>query len=472
MENYVNSAPVDDGLDFQAIIKYLFVRVAKRWWVLLVCAAVFAGVGFGFTKFAVEPEYVASSSFMVDHIEKQEENDNKQTAANKDIEDAINYAYLMNNSSALFNTVAENSGYKITADEVKKMVEIRKADSTSIITLTVTCKDPDVAYAVARSYETSYDAVMGKLYDKARVTVVNNAVLPEKPSEETGTPVSAAVKGALIGFVLAVAVICVVAFFKDTIRVPDDIKNKLGSSVFGYVKIGKKQKNRLITDDKAGLVYSESFKLIRSKLENLAKTQNCKIILFTSPTEKEGKTTVTVNTALSLARSDKSVLLIDADFRKPEVYKELGVSALGETGLAGVISGGKPIGDSIKYFEKFNLFLLISGEGDPSAAEKLSSDAMAEAVKAIKAEFDYVIINTPPAELVADASVIARYADAALLVVRRDYLSLKRIKKTMNDLEGSGVSLAGCILNEADEGCFSKLAASRREKKSGYAAKA
>ena len=131
-------------------------------------------------------------------------------------------------------------------------------------------------------------------------------------------------------------------------------------------------------------MFIESFKLIRTKIENVAKRKNYKAFVFTSAAENEGKTTVSTNTALALAKNGKSVLLIDADLRKPSVYKALGISAANELGLTGVVRGERTLSDSIKYFEKFNLFLLVTSQPVAESTEILAADEMVEIIEAVK----------------------------------------------------------------------------------------
>ena len=153
---------------------------------------------------------------------------------------------------------------------------------------------------------------------------------------------------------------------------------------------------------------------------------------------------------MALAKNGKSVLLIDADLRKPAVYAALGVSATNELGLAGIINGEKNLSESIKYFEKFNLFLLITNQAIADSAELLSSENMEDIIEAVKNEFDYVIIDTPPASVVADASIISQYADACVMVIRSDFVPSKRVKKTIDDIEVMGAEVIGCIFNDSE----------------------
>ena len=191
--------------------------------------------------------------------------------------------------------------------------------------------------------------------------------------------------------------------------------------------------------------------------------------MFSSAYENEGKTTIATNTALTLAKNGKSVLLIDADLRKPAVYKTLGVSATNEMGLTGVIRGDKQLNESIKYFEKFNLFLLITSQAVNDSSELLSTEAMEEIIESVRNEFDYIIIDTPPGGVVTDASIISQYADASIMVIRCDFAPSRKINKTIEEISNAGAELIGCIFNDADINSVSNvMRISRRKRGYGY----
>lgn len=473
MDYNVNNAVVDDGIDMQTVMQYV-VRVAKKWWAILLSALIFAGVGFAIAKVNYVPMYSCTMRFVIDN---KSENTISGGTSSSDISAGIslakNYQILMTETNDLMDIVAKNSGYNIDGSDVKKMLNTSLMEDTAIIALSVTSSDPEVSYAVAQSYINNYSQITEKAYQNTRAILVDGAVKPVAPNADNSL-VLYTLLGFLLGAALVIFIVCLEIFIKDTVKSPDDIGKKIDSKIIGsivHIKKNDKKNEKsslLITDKKTGFMFIESFKLIRTKIENMSKRQGYKTFIFTSASENEGKTTVATNTALALAKSGKSVLLIDADLRKPSVYKALGVSGTNETGLAGVIRGEKTLSDSIKYFEKFNLFLLISGQPVPDSTELLSDDSMAEAIEAVKNEFDYVIIDTPPGGIVADASILAQYADACIMVVRRDHAPLRRIKKTIEDVIGSGIEVSGCVFNDAEIGVAAKFLKSGKKRKNTY----
>ena len=398
MEYNAKNTQTNEGIDFQSIAQYA-IRLLQKWWAILLSAVICASVGFVVAKLTYVPKYTSTMRFVIDN---KGENTQAVSTSSSDITAGIslakNYQYIMTETNSLMNLVAENCGYELngkalTGANVKGMIKSTLVEDTAIIAISVTSTDPDVSYAVAKSYVNNYAVITDKAYQNTKAILIDEPVKATKANADNSTFLYT-----LLGFfagagVVALA-ICIIIFVKDTVKVPDDVTNKLGQKIIGsvvHLKKSSEDKSLLITDKKTGFMFIESFKLIRTKLENIAKRHDYKMFVFTSAMANEGKTTVATNTALALAKTGKSVLLIDADLRKPSVCKELGISATDDLGLPGVVTGERTLSDSIKYFEKFNLFLLVTNQPIAESAELLSADEMSGVMSAIREEFDYVI---------------------------------------------------------------------------------
>lgn len=469
--NYKETSNEEKGITIAQVMQYV-TRILQKWWLIAICAVVCAAIGFTFATVTYEPHYSTTIRFAIDN---KPENAVSGGQTSSDINAGIllarNYQKIMSGSDKLMRLVAKGSGYDISASEVKGMIRSSLGEDQSIIEITFTTNNPDLTYAIATSYVNNYSTVTEQAYQSTRANLFDEPQMPTGPNGDNSKIVYS-----LLGFILGagavVIAICASIFIKDTLKSADDVQGKLGSKLLGQVVHIKKNdrtpKNFLISDKKMGFMFIESFKIIRAKIENISKRHGYKVFVFTSAYENEGKTTVATNTALALAKSGKSVLLIDADLRKPAVFRTLGVSATNEMGLTGVINGEKSLSESIKYFEKFNLFLLITSQPVADSAELLSSDSMAEIVDAVKDEFDYVIIDTPPGGVIADASILAQYADACVMVVRCDHAPSRRVKRTIDDIRSTGTEVVGCIFNDSESTTADGLAKRGRRHRSSY----
>jgi capsular exopolysaccharide synthesis family protein len=195
--------------------------------------------------------------------------------------------------------------------------------------------------------------------------------------------------------------------------------------------------------------FTESFRSLRTSLLLSTAGHPPRVILFTSATPSEGKTTVAGNLACVLAQGDSRVLLIDADLRRPNVHHRFGL--LGKTGLTSVLSGTAQLGDVIQHIAEVpNLFVLPSGPVPPFPTEMLSSDAMRDLIERLSQQFTHIVIDSPPVLSVTDGVILSRFADAVVLVIRHGKSSKHVIQRARDLLMRSGAPMAGIVLNAVD----------------------
>ncbi|MEG0366722.1 MAG: CpsD/CapB family tyrosine-protein kinase [Coprobacillus sp.] len=185
----------------------------------------------------------------------------------------------------------------------------------------------------------------------------------------------------------------------------------------------------------------ESYKTLRT---NLLYTDNLKVITITSTVPEEGKTVTAFNLAESYAQMGKKVLLIDCDLRKSTLRKFL---VLRKTlpGLSEVLT--RQTSNVITKTNVNNLFMVLSGKVPPNPSELLSSKAFEDVIHQLKANFDYIIIDTPPLNVALDAAIVGRISDGVVLVVRNDFVRKKEVKRAKNQLERNGSRIVGVVLN-------------------------
>ena len=201
--------------------------------------------------------------------------------------------------------------------------------------------------------------------------------------------------------------------------------------------------------------FIESFRTIRNRLEKEASEQNMRTILVTSALPSEGKSTVAVNLALSLAHKDRRVILVDGDLRNPSIVRSLGMTGR-HTGILDILTAGAKVEDAlIPYNDKGRLLVLGGYESNNNPPELLSSDTFRKLLEKLKGMADFVIIDTPPSAVVSDASIIAKHADGCLFVVRQDYAKLDSLQEGMDMMSGTGAHVVGTVLNGTEASVFS-----------------
>ena len=451
----------EDGVSLDNMLMYLK-KLLNKWWLILLSAVVVALLGFIVAKATYVNEYSSRIMFIASN------RDSAITVAGQSASDinasvslAESFKYVFT-TTELATNVANSCGYQVTAEQVKKFISVNSIENTSIIYLTVTTTDPKVSYGIAKAYVENYPGAIEKAFPNTRLAVIDPPLLTEKPNENNDALIYT-ILGFVLGFALSCFFIVLSVIIKDTIKSSDEVSEKLNVALLGSInKVNSKSKNDskqgvLVTDKKTGFSFIESYKLVRTKIEYASAKKGYKTIVVSS--------TTATNIALSLAQNGKSVLLIDADLRKPAVAKTLGFAATDDEGICGIISGDKTLKESIKYSEKYQLFVLVSGKAVDNSSEILSSPKMEEIIESAKKEFDFVIIDTAPCGILADAAIVAGYADTSVIVIKQDCAPARKIKRAIDNIENSGIEILGCIYNNAERS-FGKP--SFYGKKSGY----
>jgi polysaccharide biosynthesis transport protein len=195
--------------------------------------------------------------------------------------------------------------------------------------------------------------------------------------------------------------------------------------------------------------FAEAFRSLRTSLLLSTTGNPPKVIVLTSATPSEGKTTAASNLAAILAQRDTRVLLIDGDLRRPNIHHRFGMT--GKTGLTTVLTGATTLEETVQVVPEIpNLDILPSGPIPPFPAEMLSSEAMVSLLERCRDIYNYVVIDSPPILSVTDGVVLARQADAVVLIVRHGKSSKHVVRRARDLLLRSGAPITGIVLNAVD----------------------
>jgi len=197
---------------------------------------------------------------------------------------------------------------------------------------------------------------------------------------------------------------------------------------------------------------SETFRTLRTNIQFMNINRKLKSILITSTLPGEGKSWVASNLAITFAQAEKKVILIDADMRKGRQYSIFGISP--RPGLANYLAASDKNEDLIdmeKYVQKTEidgLYVISAGNVPPNPSELLITPQMQRLLDRLSTQFDIIIVDAPPCELVTDAVILSRMVDSTVIVTAHKFTKKASLQKTIKSIKNVGGKIAGVVLNK------------------------
>ena len=352
---------------------------------------------------------------------------------------------------------------KASEERILESLDVQKAEAYKM-------RDDLVEYTLrAREFEsnrTLYEGLLQKLrtagveagLESLEIDIVDPAVPAAAP---TLKPKSTIIITALVvGATLGIIIIFILENLDTGIKSISDVESvtqlpslaiiprirRIGAEAPANASVAQKNLET-ITSPKSQ--FSEAIRSLRTSLLLSTMGRPPKYILFTSATPSEGKTTISANSSIVLAQGGTRVLLIDADMRRPAVHPRFGLS--GRVGLSTLLTGGSTFDETAQNIPEVpSLDIIASGPVPPFPAELLGSQAMRDMLIQAATVYDHILIDSPPILSVTDGVILARDADAVVLVVRHGKSSKHIIRRARDLLIRAGAPITGIALNAVD----------------------
>jgi capsular exopolysaccharide synthesis family protein len=280
------------------------------------------------------------------------------------------------------------------------------------------------------------------------ITIVDKAEVPIKPYKPN--IVLNGLAAVLLGLFGGIALALLFEHLDDTIKQPDDLEKLLGLPVLGIVPIVRKAGDDLVMSQNSDprSAFAEAHRSVRTALQFSTPQGTPKVLMITSASMGEGKSTTALSLAIHFAQAGKSVLLIDADLRKASLHKKLNLA--NEIGLTNYLAGdAKPV-EITKACAIPKVYVMPSGPLPPNPADLLGSTKMISLLNLAAEKFDQVIIDGPPVLGLADAPLLGSIADATVLVVEAGVTNRGFARNAAKRLRGTRSVLIGGILTKLD----------------------
>lgn len=271
------------------------------------------------------------------------------------------------------------------------------------------------------------------------------------PTSTVGTnKILIIILASMVGFVLSAGAAYLLEYLDRSIKTTKDVERIFNYPVIGYLSVMPDDGNNathVLTHPNS--VVTESFRLLQSNLEFFQAYNSAKTILITSPMQGNGKTTIAVNLAISLAMSGQKTVLVDSDLRRPAVHMALEIEK--SPGLSDIIRSKKKVVEATRSLKDTNIEVITAGDVPANVTEVVGSKRIAEILAGLKEDFETIVIDAPPL-VISDSYSLASKVDGVILVLEQGQTREEQAKVIKEQLNRAGARVIGVVFNRITEG--------------------
>ena len=430
-----------------------YVKLLRSRWVTVCVTTLVAVLGAVAVTLLTTPLYEASTRLFVSTTSGSSLSDVYQGNRFSQ-ERVVSYAELLMGETLAQRTV-DKLGLDMSAEELQQNVKASAKPDTVLINVAVLDESPVLARDIADVLSDEFVIMVRELETPeggarpdARVIVEQRASIPKNPvsPKTTRNLIIGLAFGVLFGIGLAV----LRDLLDNTVKDRNALEEITGAGIVGSIPLDKEiRKNPAISFDNDNSAISEAFRKLRTNLQFLAVDNPPRVIVVTSSVPNEGKSTTAINIALALAEAEHNVVLIDGDMRRPMLHKYLDL--VGPVGFSTVLAGRASLSEALQKTRFPGLTVLTSGAVPPNPSELLGSLAARKLLSELRAQFDYVIVDSTPLLAVTDATILAAGADGVLIMARFGQTKREQLAHAVGSLKSVGAPLLGAVLTMTPE---------------------
>lgn len=371
---------------------------------------------------------------------------------------AQSYANLAVQPEAL-TSLAKRLGVKTSTSELASQIKTSVIKDTLLLRVEATAESPQLAQQIAsvesdeiirivKNLETPSDAdipapIVARVAGKASYNA--SAVSPD-------VPLNLGI-GLMLSLLIGVAGALLRDLLDTSVKSAEDVESMTGNALMATLPFDPVVRKQPLSIESGSGSLAEAFRVLRTNLQFANLDASRQMVVVTSAIPDEGKTFVATNLAISMAKSGRSVLLVDADFRNPGIADLLGLE--NSVGSITVLLGRATLEQATQEHVS-GVSFLGTGPQPPNPSEVLDTQAMRDLLTAVRAEYDIVIVDAPPLLPVADAAILMTEVDGALLLTRFGSTSKEQLRQAVSRIEAVGGRLFGTVLNRTPRKALSK----------------
>lgn len=425
-------------------LAYIFRCLWKNAWVILMSACIIGMCSYMFLDtFQNDTTYTASVRLAV-----VSRDNSVNQLSERSISSAVSQCINILNSNILKEQIQKkDTENKLTGDYLAVSIP-----DTNLITLQATADSAEGAFCLLGAALDEFPTLTSYFNFGYGIKILEPVDADAIVVNEAGTA-KQAILIALFVIAAGVGLTGLFCYMTDILHSKEQADSILDIEVLGvqhYVKKGKKQKTILISDESVDVSYMEEIEKLVTRIQEKMNVQNEKTLMVSSIKENEGKSTIAANIALCLAKRGKRVLLMDVDLRRSAVYKIFEKQVDPQKQISQCLEGKARLEQCIfAEEEQEGLFYLFQEKAVAQPDILLETKEFKKMLEQLKLEMDYVILDTPPIGIVRDAEIVAARADAALLVIKQDYVRGEVVNDVVDVLDDTGTDILGTVMTMA-----------------------
>ena len=433
-----------DLIDLTDIFDRLF-RSLKKFWLLCILIVVSFTAFFEIRVFLnYVPTYTSSMTvIMTSQDDILVSNDETQQMMS-----SFQNALL---SSSMQNVISEdlNSSY------VPATLHVSLVPNTNFLIISATATNSEDAYRVVDSISRNYGQLTS-LINNADMIVIDQPVISSMPDAQPSY-LSIGIRGAAIGIIVSIIFITLYTLTRRTLTREDHIQKKLHLKCLTSIpfistkKSSFKMKTQLlITNSRIPSSFQDAFQTLAMSMQ---RKKEKKVFMLTSALPNEGKSTVSLNVALTLAKERKKVILIDLDLRNPSLHRLLNAKEI-PFQIGDYLNGKVPLNDVILKKHEQNIDFILGTRSYEHSISILSNANLESLFNQLKQIYDYIVVDVPPLLLMQDASIVSKYCDSSIIIIKQDYAKIYEIMDALEELYDVNHHILGCVLNSVKKSIF------------------
>lgn len=427
-----------DEIDLKSIVR----DVIRNAWMIVIVAISAALLMSGYQNIMYEAEYTSKATLVVSAKGSGVGSSYSNLTTTVEMNEVFSNVF---SSNVLKKRLTEEMGLQGESFEISAKV----VPETNLMVLSATGENPQIVYRVICGAIEQYSNVSDYVFSNAVLDVMENPEVPLYPSNTI--PLRSYQKKAMVLAAAAMGAFLVgMSILRGTVKTEAAARRRLKGTKLALVgheeknrtlksRVHKKNKAILITNPTTTFGYVETFRKLAFRIQSEMKQKNQKILLVSSVGENEGKSTVSSNIAIALAQSGKKVILVDMDLRRPAIYKIFEMDDAGQDGFWSVET-------SVSRAHSMQLILNKKTASVPAIFMK--DNEVGKMLKYYAESADIVIVDSSPMNVASDTELLLSYADASILVVRKDWALATDVNRSIEVLEQGENTFLGYVLND------------------------